>query len=130
MRAVAVVRGAPGVEVHVLHHRAVPAGDSGPAAEVVGMDVVHALARGLNAAVKDGEDAEGAGEVGKGRGKRVEHPVLSEELAVPHVILHDGVGGDGLRHADPLVLVAIVVYETPIHVPSLIMIITIPITIL
>ena len=94
------------------------------------MDVVHALACGLDAAVKHGEDTEGAGKVGEGRRKQGEHPVLSEELAVFHVILHDGVGGDGLRHADPLVLVAVVVYETPIHVPSLIMIITIPITIL
>ena len=39
-RAVAVVGRAPGVETHVLHHQSVAVGDGGPAAEMVGMDVV------------------------------------------------------------------------------------------
>ena len=38
--AVAVVGRAPGVETHILHHQSVAFGDGGPAAEMVGMDVI------------------------------------------------------------------------------------------
>lgn len=60
-----VVGRAPRVEPHVLHHVAVPGGEGGPAAQMVGMDVVHPPRLGLHAGVPHGEHAEGTAQVGE-----------------------------------------------------------------
>ncbi len=52
----ALVGCSPGIEEHVLHHHAGPVGDGGPAAEVVGVDVIDA--RGVNTFDDAGETVE------------------------------------------------------------------------